>query len=375
MGTRFFPTTIGILLSAAILASVASCDLVRQRSDLETLAATPLTTESDPWYVVHGLVAGGPDLALLDSASGASVEAVDHLTRERHLRDRDGKVISSPYLEEGLPRFPRTDGQYVAEGHPNQFLAALTGAGVPLSHSIEMENGDRHTLADALEHVKRNLRPSQIRVDPPKTGHEDHELGWSIGLLADAVGTDAKWTNKWGEDVSLDALVEIAIQRPIGWGSCGGTHELYGLVRALRAHRAVHTELSGVWERLARYLDDAKARARASQHSDGSFDYEWHVSPPSEPATNNGLNRQVHITGHMLEWLALAASPEEIDAPYLKQAYEFLEGCRFADVALGAGQRAKDEVSYGPLTHAVHAMRLYREKLAASHPHTGKTQG
>jgi hypothetical protein len=130
-----------------------------------------------------------------------------------------------------------------------------------------------------------------------------------------------------------------------------------------------------VWERLARYLDDAKARARASQHSDGSFDYEWHAPQPSEPATNIGLNRQVHITGHMLEWLALAASREEIDAPHFRKSYEFLEGCRFADVALVTGQRPRDAVSYGPLTHAVHAMRLYREKLATNQAYRAKTQG
>ena len=369
-----FPRTRRPLLAAlaalavvAGLSGAASCDALRRKSSLEELATTQLSTETAPWYIIHGILVGGPELTLRDSGSGAVVDAVDYLTTERQIKDRTGRLISSPYREDELPRFPRTDGQFVGQGHPNQFLATLTGVGIPLSHPVVLQGGGSFTLADALESAKLNLRASQILVVPPEAEFEDHELGWSIGLIADTLGTDAKWQNKWGEDVSLEGLVEIAVQRPLGWGSCGGTHELSGLARALRAHRAKHQDLSGVWQRVARYLDDGKARARASQHEDGSFDYEWAQPQPREAQTELVLNRKVHITGHMLEWLALASSPEEIGAPYLQKAYAFLESARFREVALEPGRRGTSIVGYGSVTHAVRGMNLYRQKLAAAH--------
>jgi hypothetical protein len=355
---------LGFLLTTAVFASVSACELPPRGSDLRELAAIPLTTQIPPWYVAHGVIVGGPALMLRDATSGAEVNAVDHLTRERHIKDRTGKLISSPYREDGLPRFPRTDGQFVGEGHPNQFLAMLTGSGVPLSQPVVLIDGATFTLSDILEHAKLHVRPSQIATVPPATAFENHELGWTIGLLADTVGTDANWKNTWDEDVSVEQLVAIAVQRPIGWGSCGGTHELFGLARALRARRAVHDDLSGVWEQLARYLDEAMARARAAQHPDGSFDYEWAQPREGKSPAELGLRAKTHITGHMLEWLVMAATPGDTEASYIGNADAFLDTCHFKDVALEPGRRDTDIVSYGALTHAVHAMMLYHQKLA-----------
>jgi hypothetical protein len=67
----------------------------------------------------------------------------------------------------------------------------------------------------------------------------------------------------------------------------------------------------------------------------------------------------------MLEWLVLAATPGDIDARYLRDADAFLDTCRFKEVALAPGRRGPDIVSYGALTHAVRAMTLYHQKLAA----------
>jgi len=144
---------------------------------------------------------------------------------------------------------------------------------------------------------------------------------------------------------------------------------MFGLARALRARRAERHELSGVWKQLDDYVETAKARARAAQHADGSFDYEW--GQPDRHGTETRLppNRMVHITGHMLEWLVLASSPEQMNAPYLRKAYDFLDRCRFSEVSLVPGRRGRHIVSYGPLSHAVRAMRRYRERLAKQTAH------
>jgi len=358
-------TAIAVLAISSVGSILPSCDLLRPRFGLEELAGTQLTTESAPWYVLHDILANGAGVSLSDAKTGALVDAVDYLTTQRQLTDRTGRLIESIYEEDGLPHFPRTDGQFIVQGHPGQFLAVLIGAGVPLSHPILLDDGRRHTLADAVENVKLELRPQRILVDPPEKEFADHELGWSIALIANAVGTEAVWKNEWGEDVSIEDLIEIAIQRPAGWGSCAGTHELFGLARAMRVHRSTHSEFRGVWARLEEYLEDAKALARASQHADGSFDYNWARPEPGQRQSGLSPSKKVHTTGHMLEWLVLASTAQEIDAPHLSNAYRFLESRRFAEVSLVPGRRGTDLVSYGSLTHAVSGMTLYREALAA----------
>lgn len=362
---RRFQKAISALVIASLGITSPSCDLLRPRFSLEELAQTQLTTESPPWYVLHGILANGIETSLRDANTGASVNAVDHVTTQRTIVDRNGRLIDNLYDGHGLPHFPRTDGQFIAQGHPDQFLALLTGAGVPLSHPILLRDGSRHTIADAVENAKLDLRPKQILVDPPESAFEDHELGWSIALIANATGTDASWKNQWGEDVSLEDLIAIAVERPVGWGSCAGTHELFGLARAMQVHRSTHSEIRGVWARLDRYLQDAKERARASQHADGSFDYNWLRPEPESRQFDLSASRKVHVTGHMLEWLVVTSSAQEIYAPLLRDAYRFLEQCRFAEVTVAPGRSGKGLVSYGSLTHAVSGMRLYRKQLSA----------
>jgi hypothetical protein len=360
---------LGAIVGVTALFAVTACDALRPRSGLEQLATMELSTEVMPWYLMHGLLISGRAMTIRDATSGATLNAVDYLTTEHDLKDRHGQVIQSLTLDAGLPRFADTYGQSVCQGHPNQFLAMLTWVDVPVSQPLRLQAGGDFTLADVLENAKRNIRPSQILAVPPKTKYEDHELGWSISVFAEMLGTDAQWTNRWGEQVSVEELVGIAIERPTGWGSCGGTHEMFGLARALRARQAQHRELSGVWKKLDDYVEAAKARARAAQHADGSFDYGWGRAEPQHPTGNLPPSRKVHITGHMLEWLVLASSPEEMADSHLRKAYDFLGSCRFREIALAPGRRGEHIVSYGGLSHAVRGMRRYRERLAEQTAH------
>jgi hypothetical protein len=352
-----------MFVTAAILARLA-CDAMRPTYGLEELGAVQLGTDATPWYLTHALLVGGHELTIRDPATGTTVNVVDYLTTERELEDPNGRLVRSPYREDGLPRFPRTDGLYIGEGHPNQFLAILTWAGASLSQPVKLRGNDNLTLADVLESGKMHLRPSQMLAVPPTDKYGDQELGWSISAIAGSLGSDAEWKNKWDEDVSLAALIEIALQRPLGWGSCGGTHELFGLAFALYVRQAEGKDLGGVWTRLDAYIDTAKARARASQHGDGSFDYDWARPDKGDELKTLSPKRQVHITGHMLEWLVVASSTEEITEPFLRKAYRFLSGCKFAKVAITPASRGANIVGYGSLTHAINGMQCYRERMA-----------
>ena len=358
--TAFAVFVLGVAVSLA-----AACDTFRPAHTLEDLARRPLTTEVRPWYVFHGLLAYGQTVRLEDSAS-KSVPAVDFVTSQRFGVDDDGKPLGLIFVEDGLPQFTRTPREYFSQGHANQFLSILVGMGVPLSQRVDLGNGETFTLADMLEKAKRDIRPALLALPDAQADFRERELGWSIPLFANTLGTDASWTNKYGEDVSVASLVEIALKRPVGWGSCAGTHELYGLADALKTYRSTHDELTGVWARLAQYLSDAKLRARVAQEPDGWFDFEW--SHPQAEQKQNGEssdNRKVYVTGHMLDWLVLVSTPEELEEPLVRNSYLFLERSRFKSVRFERGGVPTGVVGYGALAHAVHAMRLYDEALRA----------
>src|SRR5512147_2578517 len=90
------------LVVVGLVASTASCGVLSPKSSLDELVATQLTTETYPWFVVHGIVASSAELSLRDVHTGAGVNAVDYLTAEHELIDRNGRPIAVPCKEDGL---------------------------------------------------------------------------------------------------------------------------------------------------------------------------------------------------------------------------------------------------------------------------------
>jgi hypothetical protein len=187
------------------------------------------------------------------------------------------------------------------------------------------------------------------------------ELSWAIIIIAQYYGTNISWTNRRGkgETLHFEDVVRYELDQPIKESPvCGGTHRLFGLSWAFHLHMAKGGQKTGVWkevEDLSRgYIDLAKSL----QNKDGSFSTEYFRG-----AGNNqsDLTLRIHSTGHILEWLALALSDEDIRQPWMAAAADAL-----VVMILNNATRGLDG---GAVYHAAHGLEIYRNRVFGPTPH------
>ncbi|WP_133174681.1 hypothetical protein [Candidatus Methylomirabilis limnetica] len=179
----------------------------------------------DPWVLMHGVRAMGPDFTV------NSERAVDLLC-SRFLKTQ--RVAGKDYLYMPVEH----------EGHPNACLKTLLEVGVPLSHPFTLD-GRRYTVGDLANSAKA------LFVFDPKTADRDN-LAWTlIAFSLQTVPSRDTWTNAWGQQIrftdvvrfGLDTLDETTRQfrqakaqgvmptekDTIMGLTCGGTHLAYAL--------------------------------------------------------------------------------------------------------------------------------------------------
>lgn len=320
------------------------------------------TAPDDPWAVAHGLRAMGTTFTI---ASGQ--RAVDFLLR--HVTDVavNGRTLLA---------FPEK-----VEVHPNSFLKTMLEAGVPLGHRFT-HNGRPSTLAD-LAHGARLLFRPQTMLDP-------NTIPWSLIAFSRTTSTvRRRWTNAWGEQMDLDAIVDVALRDleaastpidaamragrplsgkpPVHGFTCGGTHLLYGLLSA------VHY---GFGPKGARQRVERQTALMVWRMGGADIDLISRVYArlPRDPVnTWRELNAKLKVLGHAEECLAFAITRVGITLSPAQQA-RCAAGVQMlhrllADVhALNLQQvRALDPDTYqqliGDTCHAQHglAMRPLRE--------------
>lgn len=292
------------------------------------------------WQVVHGILAFGPEFPLL--LAGRSVPALEHLLGGGtltgwHLRPGAAGVIA--VVEEGS-----TTGQ----GHPDQWLGYLSQCGlggIPLETKLRVAGRD-FTVGDLLAQAQADIRPGQ-------------EATWTLMALSAYLPPDATWQAADGTPWSTEKVVRMEAEADLSASACGGAHRLYGLVSALKKHRAATgnttAALSGGWADAALVIDDAIDRARRFQQADGSFS----VHSFDRPGTSADVFAKLGATGHIFEVLALALDDERLREPWVTRAAERL--------TLLLEQTADVDVECGALYHAVHGLLLYRERICPQH--------
>ncbi|SVE46374.1 uncharacterized protein METZ01_LOCUS499228, partial [marine metagenome] len=103
------------------------------------------------------------------------------------------------------------------------------------------------------------------------------------------------------------------------------------------------------WKDARKYLDKYVALSREFQQADGAFSAAvfYKAARPRSP------RQLISTTGHALEWMSLALSPEELQQAWVLKAIERM----VADM-----EKFPTEVfSDGGLYHAAHALRRFRE--------------
>lgn len=295
------------------------------------------TQRSGAWQILHGVLAYGRAFEVEDQ--GRRVRAVDYLLTGGEV---DG-FITEPgnELENGRRglRAIMQPGTKRGQGHADQWLAVLAQSGLKFDQEI-VRDGEAFTMEDFVRQVQKDIYRNF-----------EQEFSWTLIALTAYLPTSETWTDADGRQWNIDKLVQIEAEHPVSDGACGGTHRLIGLAMALKKHIDGGGKVEGPWALAQQRIQEGIRMAKENQNPDGSFSSEY-LSPGG---TTPDLAQNLGTTGHVLEFLSLALSKEQLEEPWVKRAAYRL--CDFFKATKNV------DLDCGVLYHAAHGLVLYREKV------------
>lgn len=310
----------------------------RVKAAIEQVHARELYTTNAFWTVFHGILGMGLEKATLkDLKTGTKVNAIDYICDGGEVRGL--QFLPTPHgLDVMTANMQSLEG--VAQGHQDQFIAEMAQWGMPSTRKFKVAGKD-FTFDDFIRH-------STMRASVTK----NQELSWAIIIISQFHGTDYAWTNSHGEKLRFEDVVRYEINAPTDPAACGGTHRLFGFTWAYHLHTKKGGAKTGVWADTAAKIEEYKELAKKYQSRvDGSLSTEYFKGPGKNP------DPQVRIstTGHIVEWLALALTDEELREPWMQDAVNAL-------VQMMLEMKA-EPIESGALYHAVHGLQLYYDRV------------
>jgi hypothetical protein len=294
------------------------------------------------WTIFHGILGVGPDDAMiLDPGTKKRTKAIDYLASGGEVNGLEFTPTADGVEVVTMP------GSIIGQGHQDQFVAEMAEWDLPRNKKF-MVNGTEYTFDDFI----RQARAHASLTTKSFPGPDPLELTWTIVIVSKYYGPEHRWTNNRGEKLSVEDMARYELSQPIADSPvCGGTHRLFGLTWAYYLHRNAGGKKEGVWKQVADTITDYENRAHQLQNPDGSFSTRYLAGPDNDP------NTQIRIatTGHILEWLALAMTDEQLRQPWVEKAADAL--------ALMVLENSFRDLDAGSLYHGAHGLELYRARL------------
>jgi len=235
---------------ASFVPTVELGDVVSRVDEVLVAARTyRVPGRSGCWMRWHALLACEPG----DQSTGPSTAASQLVNG---ILNASEPAVASLELRNGLP-FPKQSGEKTTrEHHRDQLLYKLSCVNVPLTYPFVLE-GHSFTVSDLFKSSKRESR---------LTG----DVSWSVSAYAWYLTPGEKWTNKFGEELTLAKLVAASIEQESAF--CFGTHRLLGLARVLtRPELIADPELKAIRPLIVKSLQAGLDFFCEAQRSDGSF--------------------------------------------------------------------------------------------------------
>jgi hypothetical protein len=278
---------------------------------------------------------------LLDPETKQRIKAIDYIANGGEVRGLELRPTPDGVEVETMP------GSIIGQGHLDQFVAEMAEWDVPKDKKFIVD-GREHTFEDFI----RQARAHASLTTNPVLGPGPLELTWTIVIVSKYYGPDYHWTNNRGESLSVADMARYELGQPIASSPvCGGTHRLFGLTWAYHLHRQKGGKKEGVWKQVADTIADYELRAKRFQNPDGSFSTNYLESPGDDP----DIQRRLATTGHILEWLALAMTDDELGQAWVQKAADAL--------AALIAKNASNPLDGGALYHAAHGLELYRGRM------------
>lgn len=305
----------------------------RIEAAVENVRGRDVLTTNGFWTVFHAVLGLGPGLKLRDPDTGEHVNAVDYICR-------GGEVPGMQFLptKHGLD-VTTTGPTGRGQGHQDQFIAEMAQWNMRPDQKFVVLGRD-YTYMDFVRHT-------QMRASVTKS----QELSWAVVIIGQYVGTDARWTNAYGEKLRFEDLVRYELDASVEDAACGGTHRLFGLSWAYHLHRQKGGKKEGVWKEIADKTVKYRDLAKKHQNADGTFSTDFFRGPGANPDKQLRIN----TTGHTLEWLSLALPDAELKEQWVQDAANAL--------AMQILDLQGSPIEGGSLYHAVHGLLLYSARV------------
>jgi hypothetical protein len=318
-------------------------DTLRRRIEaaIQEVRQRDLLTTYGFWTIFHGILGMGPKTRLKDPATGKRVNAIDYICSGGKIKGM--QFIPTPYGLDVMTALTE-DLKFFAQGHQDQFIAEMAQWGMPL---------DREFLVDGKKyHFSDFVNQAQMRASTkPGPDGKPPELSWTILIIAQYVGTEAKWTNKDGEQLTLEQLLDYELNAPMTTAACGGTHRLFDLSWVYQLHLKRGGKTEGIWKRIADNAAHYQELAHKYQNADGAFSTDFFNGRGNNPQAQ----QRIYTTGHVFEWLALSLTDAQLREPWVEDAAAALSKM-ILDIA-------NQEMEGAALYHAVHGLILYHARV------------
>ena len=307
---------------------------------LKHVAERELATNYGFWTIFHAILGMGPDKTfLVNPDTKERVKAIDYICQGKPVRGM--RFVVTPYgLDVETAKQPFGEvAVFVGQGHQDQFIAEMVQWGLPANQKFVVDDKN-YTLQDFANHTKMRASVTQKQ-----------ELSWAILIIGQHFGTDIAWENERKEKLRFEDIVRYELNEPINEAACGGTHRLFGLTWVLHLHRAKGGKLEGVWKDVAAKLDEHKLNAKKNRNGDGCFSTDYFKGPGNIPEAP----LRIGTTGHILEWLSLYMTDNELKEPWVQEAASAL--------AKQILEIRNEGIEGGALYHAAHGLNLYHDRV------------
>jgi hypothetical protein len=223
------------------------------------------------------------------------------------------------------------------QGHMGQLLAMLAQCRVSDEYPIRI--GKREfTIKDLVEAEKKTCYPNS-------------ELTFKLIAFQYYLDLNDTWVNDQGVEWDIPRMIDEELSQPIRGAACGGTHRLSSLSLTVKTRIRSGEPLDGAYERANEFIQKYHRYAFSLQNRDGSLSTSWFRGRGDE----SDINRRIKTTGHILEWLCYSLSDEELRQPKTVAAVTYLTNLMYSNY--------DNEWEVGPMSHAIHALLLYDERV------------
>lgn len=307
-------------------------------------------------YVDHALRFWGVEAEFDDPMCLSGVEMRNLLTDHRQLaaawEDHGNSLLFNTVYGVGL----RVAQGGTTASHVDHTTATLAEVGTPLDFPLITPEGET-SFESLLEHARRDFRLNQT------------EYEWSALVFALYMPTDQAWLTREGQWISFDRLAERIMRQDWIQGVCAGNHRLFTLAALVRIHREHQPLFSeAMHEQVIAHLKQATAVLVAHQAEAGYWDLNWDGTPMSSLSVATSYNSRGLVTGHALEWWAIA--PEEVQPP----REVVIRAAHWLAQTILEMPDSQIRKNFPFLTHAGRALALWRSRRPAEVVHSAPAE-